>query len=261
SLRGARLYNDADWRLMLLGTPRIPVEQRAWRVRNGLLPETQALWGIDGVLESDITLTNLLPSIEFSHVYWSAQFAHRNDLVPALLAMAGTTHVAELRDATSPDDPIRIVALPANRRFYFADQIANGSLFQMFDRRYSPHVAFTDLKPFAPAPGRILRAIERPNAIDFDVEASGQALLVISVTRHKYWNGSLDGMPWPPHPANAAFQCMVIPPGTPHVALRYRNPLVVSFGFVSLLSAAALLAAHLVAEHRRCRGNVERLES
>src|SRR6202007_102737 len=98
-LRGARLYNDADWRLMLVGTPRIPVEQRAWRVRNGLLPETQAMWGIDGVLENDITLTNLLPSIDFSHVYWSAQFAHRNDLVPTLLAMAGTTHVAELRDA------------------------------------------------------------------------------------------------------------------------------------------------------------------
>ena len=261
SLRGARLYNDADWRLMLLGTPRIPVEQRAWRVRNGLLPETQALWGIDGVLENDITLTNLLPSIEFSHVYWSAQFAHRNDLVPMLLAMAGTTHVAGLRDATSPDNPIRIFPLPANRRFYFADQIANGPLFQIFRQHYSPHVAFTDVKPFAPAPGRILEAIERPNAIDLDVETSGQALLVISVTRHKYWKGILDGMASPPHPANEAFQCMVIPPGRHHVALRYRNPLVMIFGFVSLLAAAALLAAHFVAEHRRRRGNVERLDA
>jgi len=61
------------------------------------------------------------------------------------------------------------------------------------------------VKPFAPAPGRILDAIERPNAIDLDVETSGQALLVVSVTRHKYWKGILDGLPV----GNALFRALV----------------------------------------------------
>jgi hypothetical protein len=157
--------------------------------------------------------------------------------------MAGATHVAELRDATSAEEPIRIIPLPANRRFYFADQIANGSITQLFAGRFSPHVAFTDVPRFSPAAGRIVSAIEKPNAVDLDVEADGQALLVIAVTRHKYWKGIVDGMPWPPHPANTAFQCLVVPPGRHHVALRYRNPLTMIFGWVSIVSSLALLIA------------------
>ncbi|HEY8182233.1 MAG TPA: hypothetical protein VII32_08325, partial [Thermoanaerobaculia bacterium] len=247
--RGARVYNDADWRLTLLGAGGVPVEQRQWRLRNGLFPEIQAIWGIDAILENDITLTNLLPSVEFSRLFWTAQFTHRSDIVPVLLAMAGTTHVAELRDPTSADRPIRIVPL-SNRRFYFADQIANGPLSQLFTARFSPHVAFTDVAPFVPAPGRIVRTIEQPNAIDIDVETNGQALLVISVTRHKYWKGIMDGMPSPPHPANAAFQCFVVPPGKHHIALRYRNPLVMIFGVVSLVTFVALLIVACVPRSR-----------
>jgi hypothetical protein len=214
-LRGARVYNDADWRLVLLGAPHIPVEQRAWRVRNGLLPETQAIWGVEAVLENDITLTNLLPSIDFSRAFWAAQLSRRADLVQKLLAMAGTTHVIELRDGSSAADPIRVVRL-GNPRFYFAR-----------------------------GPGRILRAVERPNAIDLDVEADGKALLVIAVTRHKYWKGILDGMPSPLQPANIAFQSMVIPPGKHHVALRYRNPLVMIFGCLSIVSVLLLVVFSL----------------
>jgi len=262
SLRGARVYNDADWRMLFLGATRIPIEQRAWRVRNGLLPETQAMWGINDVLENDITLTNLLPSIDFMRLYWSAQLTHRRDLVPILLSMAGATHVIELRDAASPANPVRVVALPANRRFYFADQVASGPMFpQFFQQRFSPRVAFTDIAPFAPASGRVIDASEAANAVDLEVAASGRALLILSITRHKYWRAMLDGNPVALHPANAAFQCLVVPAGRHRVAMRYRNPLVVAFGIVSLLTAAALLAAHFVAEHRRRRGDVERSDA
>ena len=228
-LRGARVYNDADWRLALLGAPQIPVEQRAWRVRNGMLPETQAIWGVDAVLENDITLTNLKPSIDFSRMFWAAQLAGRADLVQGFLRMAGTTYVAELRDGTSPTSPIRLVRL-GNPRFYFTSEN-----------------------------GRVIRAVETANAIDIDVETDRQAVLNIAVTRHKYWQAILDGMPWPPQPASIAFQSMAIPAGKHHVTLRYRNPLIMIFGVVSLLSAVALLAAHLVAEHRRRRRDVEGL--
>ncbi len=238
---GARIYNDADWRLRLLPQPTIADRDRWVRMRNAMLPEMQSLWGFQSVLELDVTETLLLPTIEFSHVFWAAQLGRRGDIVPILLTMTGATHVAELRAGASPDRPIRMVTLPANRRFYFADQMANGSLMQLFDHRFSPHVAISDLPPFRPAAGRILKAIEQPNAIDLDVEATGNALLVVAVTRHKYWKGFLDGMPSPLHPANAAFQCMVIPPGRHHVALRYRNPLVEIFGLVSIVSALLLV--------------------
>jgi hypothetical protein len=150
--------------------------------------------------------------------------------------------VAELRDATSAERPIRIISLPANQRYYFADQVLSVPLDQILKRRVSPHAAFTDLSPFAPAPGRVLRAEQRPNAIDLDVETGGRGLLVIAVTRHKYWKAILDGMPAPIHPANAAFQALVIPPGRHHVALRYGNPLTIIFGFVSAASVIALAA-------------------
>ncbi len=235
ALRDARVYNDADWRLALLPTPRIPVEQRAWRVRNAMLPEAQAIWGIGAVLENDITRTNLIPSIDFSRMFWAAQIGQRAELVQLFLAMAGTTDVAELRDATSAGDPIRIIHL-GNPRFYFADRILRGPIVPASSR-----AAFTDLT-FTPAAGRVLRAAERPNAIDLDVDATGDALLVLSVTRHKYWRATIDSAPAPLHPTNIAFQSLVVPRGRHHVALRYGNPLVVTFGIVSIVSAAVLLA-------------------
>jgi len=203
-LRGGRVFNDAEWRLMFEPPAPAPVDVQLARQRDGLLPDMQALWGIDAVLENDVTLTNLLPSIEFRSRFWEARFRRREE-VPALMTMAGVTHVIELRDT------FRVVALPQNRRFYF------------------------------PANGRVIRETEKPGAIDLDVEASGKAQLVISETRHKYWKGTLDGAPAELHPANIAFQSIEIPAGRHHVALRYRNPLIVIFGFVSLITAAGLI--------------------
>lgn len=210
TLAGARVYNDADWRLALLPMPHIPVEQRAWRLRNAMLPEIQAVWRIGAVLENDITWTNLLPSIEFSRRFWAAQLSGQTRLVQQLLAMAGTTAVVELRDPTSATDPIRVVRLN--------------------DPRY------------AMSGGRIVSAIEHPNEIDFEVDASGSALLTIAVTRHKYWHATIDGTPVPIHPANIAFQSVAVPAGRHQVALRYRNPLIVIFGIVSIVTTAVLLA-------------------
>src|SRR5204862_7001466 len=104
-------------------------------------------------------------------------FTGPGDVARTLLTMAGATHVAELRDSTSADRPIRIVPLPSSR-FYFADQISNLPLASLLsgapptqagraaEGRGSAHIAFTDLPPFTPAPGRILQAASGPNAID-----------------------------------------------------------------------------------------------
>ena len=98
--------------------------------------------------------------------------------------------------------------------------------------------------------GRILRATEMPNAIDLDVEANGKSLLTIAITRHKYWKGIMDGMPSLPQPANIAFQSFVVPPGRHHVALRYRNPVVMIFGVISMITLLALLVAAVVPRNR-----------
>ena len=238
-VRAGRVFNDADWRLLMQPGPQISAGAQVWRVRNGLLPDMQAMWGVDAVLENDITLTNLLPSIDFTHAFWYARFSNRTDVIPLLMTMAGTSHVIELRDAD-----FRVVFLPQNHRFYFADAIVNGPAYpQIFQRAFPPHVAFTDVAAFTPANGQVLRVDARPNAIDLDVQAAGKALLVIAETRHKYWKGTLDGQTAALHPANIAFQSMVIPAGRHHVELRYRNPLIAIFGVVSLLSAAGLIAA------------------
>ena len=63
----------------------------------------------------------------------------------------------------------------------------------------------------------------------------------MSITRHKYWRATIDGMPASLYTANVAFQGLTIPRGRHHVTLRYRNPLIIICGIVSLLTVAALL--------------------
>src|SRR5205807_844323 len=99
-------------------------------------------------------------------------------------------------------------------------------------------------------PGQILRARQTANAIDVDVDAAAATRLFISVTRHKYWRATIDGAPATIHPANIAFQAVDVPPGRHHLAMRYRNPLVMVCGVLSLLSAIALAAVALRSRER-----------
>jgi uncharacterized membrane protein YfhO len=74
------------------------------------------------------------------------------------------------------------------------------------------------------------------------VQSAGDALLVISITRHKYWHATIDGHPAPLIGANIAYQALRVPAGAHDVRLWYDNPLVRWFGIVSLLSLIALIA-------------------
>ncbi len=235
----ARLYNDADWQLARMpNPPPLPSGARWERVHNAMFPELQALWDFDSVLENDITLTNLRPSLELLTLFQNARFGARRDLIPMLLGFAGTTHVVTLRDPASPSDPVRVVPLPANQRLYFASELAATS------RIGEPHpwprgIAFVE-RPFAPSPARVVGVREQPSAIDVDVDAAGRALLVIAVTPHKYWRATIDDAPAPLVRANLGFQAIEVGAGRHHVAMRYRNPLVIVFGFLSLAGTLAL---------------------
>ena len=227
----ARIYNDADWRLVLLPQPHVGDRERWLRLRNAMLPEIQSMWGFASVLELDVTETMLKPTRELSAIFWRAQLSGDSKTVQRILADAGATYVIALRDATSGSDPVRVVALPGNKSWRIA------------------------------GPARILTVRQTPNTLAFDVEATANAQLIVSVTRHRYWSATIDGAAATIHPANVAFQAIDVAPGRHRLFMRYRNPLVIVCGFVSLITIVALLAAHFITEHRRRRSDIERLDA
>jgi hypothetical protein len=231
-----RIYNDAAWRYQV-GVPRISQIASEWRLRNSLLPEIQTAWDIESALEADVAATNLLPSWELESLFWKARSLGRDDLLQRLASFAGITHVVLLRDARSADDPVLIHPFPGNR-YYFARQLLPAA--RIMDANLSRFAAFVE-RPFVPATGRILRSTQRGSAVDLDVESEGNAALIVSITRHKYWRAMIDGTPASLYAANVAFQGLTIPRGRHHVSLRYRNPLVMICGIISLLATAVLL--------------------
>jgi hypothetical protein len=231
-----RIYNDAAWQL-LRNAPILSPIHRVQRMRNALVPETQVLWGIESALELDVAGTDLAPSVEFATIFAKAQAAGRQDLLRRLVALAGVTHVVVLRDGWSADDPARVLPIPG-RRYYFAQQLLSTN--RILDPGASLRAAFVE-RPFVPGSGRILRASEQGNDVDLDVESAGDAALIISITRHKYWQAAIDGHPASIYPANVAFQGLTIPRGHHHVSFRYSNPLIIFCGVVSILAAATLV--------------------
>ena len=234
-----RIFNDVDWQVFLR-----PGTHIAYQL--AMFPEMQALWGFDEVLETDVTRTMLRPAIEFSALFWKARVARRSDLVPLLLSFAGVTHVIAPRHNAPASAPVDLVPVH-NDRYYFAGQlVAQTRIWEA--GRWSRRVAFVDA-PFEPAPGRILAVRERPNSIDLDVVCEGHAALVLSVTAHKYWRATIDGTPSPLFAANVGFQALTVPLGRHHIALSYRNPLVIFGALVSAVSAI-VLALVAVADFR-----------
>ena len=81
---------------------------------------------------------------------------------------------------------------------------------------------------------------ERPGWIRLDVAAVGPAYLVLSNTHHKYWRAFIGGKEVDLQPTNIAYSGITIPTGDHVIEVRYRNPLVLAFGVVSLATLAGL---------------------
>jgi hypothetical protein len=250
--RPIRIYNDADHARRQARLPSVPLDARLWALRNGMIPRMEEIWGFGGMFEEDLDLTTLLPTREMTQMFRGLS-RERPERAALMLAHAGVTHVGLLHipsiRSMNTEEEIRYYSyvqfepFPGNDRYWFADQMIPGRPADVLlsPTQISRRAAFVDMTPFHPAFGRILRMTSTPNVIDLDVEAQGQALLVIGVTRHKYWKGFIDGVPTPPRPANIAFQSFVVPPGRHHITLRYRNPAVMIFGLVSIVTVLALV--------------------
>jgi hypothetical protein len=259
SRQPVRIYSYAGRLRRRSGPSPLPIPLHRWIVRNGLIPSSEMTWGFEGMLDADVTYTNLLPMAYFDNVFNEALTRGFATRLPLLLQMGGATHVgfdktydsAIVRDPSrfNEIDPVEFAATRNAGRFYFADRLLRGAdekdvspmLFSA--QPLSPRTVFTDVD-FLPAAGRVLASRLSPNRVDVDVEASGRSFLEVAVTRHKYWSGTIDGAPVTLHPANVAFQGVVIEPGRHHLAMRYWNPVIAVCGWISI---AALLATIAVA--------------
>ena len=246
--RDVRLFHEADF-------PGIAPEERVhfavhgdpfWSVRNAMMPLTSATYGLQSVLEADITMLNLAPTNDFMRAAWETYALHLPSWPQPLLRMANAGYRIRA-DRTSPD-LVRVERVPANPRYWFADQLVEVHSREEFVRAllarpWNDRVAFVDMPPFAPARGNVVWAEETQRAATLHVDAADRAFLVISVTPHRYWRAHLDGRPVPLVRTNLGFQGVVVPKGAHEITMRYANPLVTACGVVSILALAATIGA------------------
>jgi hypothetical protein len=226
-----------------------------WATRNALRPYTPAMWGLRTTLEVDFDETALAVTHDLLHALQRLGNSGASRWSEPFMTMAGVDYVldyrplpAAMREARGYPQvwrPLRIRRVPSQGRYFFATALtaARSEEELLAALRVTPDIgghAFVPWPPFAPAPARVTRLREGARDAELDVESSGRALLVMSVTRDRHWRATIDGAPASLLPANVAFQALEVPAGRHHVVMQYDNPLV-AIGMI--ISALALLAA------------------
>ncbi len=230
----SRLFHAASWPVW--GDRGVAIRggrDTYWRQRSTLPPFTAAMYGLQSAVDLDINLTNLRPTADFTQSFWEVS-SHR---VPfdALLPMANVSAVV-----VPSNDGVKIVPMASNPRYQFAramEPVTSRDEFvqKLSSRRWDPRTAFVARQPFVPAPGEVRRVDEQTNEATIEVEAAGKAFLMISVTPHRYWRGSIDGMATTLELVNVGFQGLVVPAGHHIIRMTYRNPLIGICGAISLI--------------------------
>jgi Bacterial membrane protein YfhO len=214
-------------------------------LRESMFPFLPAAFGFRMALEDDLDQTALLTSTELSRATIDVR-RRTGAWHPFFLRAAGVRYVAQWL-AVGSDPSIHIRDLGPTPRYWFAKRIRAGNdrttvAQEIVLTGAEPDDAFV-ATPFAPAAGRVLQVAEHPSHVTVDVESDGQALLIASITRHKYWTATIDGARAAIVPANLAFQGIVVPQGKHRVELRYRNPLILPAGIASVLALCLCVAA------------------
>ncbi len=238
-----------------------------WTQRNGLVPTLPSAWGFQYALEIDYDGTALLPTTRFVNALWKLRDEAGGRRFPTLMTMANIRYWSRYRDfrqemirvkgRVEDSEPLDLVEVGPAPRYYFADSVTtirNDADFirQLIERDPGPHPAFVEAPAFVPAPGRVRSVAESRNGATIDVIADGRALLVMSVTPHKYWRATIDEKPAKLLRANVGFQAIEVPKGPHRVRIAYRNPLVLAGAEVSLV-AIVLLAGIALSGARRGR--------
>jgi len=267
-----RLFHEIDWYgRSKTARKYFATGERAYQViRNGMYPMTPALWGFQTVLERDYDKTALLPTLDLLDAMWQVRDAGQKRWREIFGAMSNVRYRSTYRPFEKEEDhakedpksirPVEFVRTEEQvPRYYLADEIVQLKSKEEFAPRlvretFSPRVAFVGREAFEPAGGKVLDVKESANGARIVVEADGQALLVASVTRHRYWSATLDGKPTALEPVNLAYQGVVLGEGRHEVVMTYRNPLIVplgAFSFVILAGCAAIVLVPVLRSRSR----------
>lgn len=226
-------------------------------LRNALAGLSPATYGFRTAMEVDYDLTSLAVTDDFVRAAWELR-DRSNDWLNYVAAMSNIRYVGLFRPlepeiARAGGDvrairPTRFVEGAQHPRYYFATEIVSASTRDEFvdkvaSGRHAKQAAFIDGPSFAPAAARVLRWTETANTATIEVEAAGDAFLVMSVTPHKYWLVTIDGVEVPSIITNRGYQGVLVPRGRHVVAMRYHNPLIDAGGAISIAALVALLFA------------------
>jgi len=259
-----RIFHEVDWYgRSELARKYFATGDRAYQViRNGMYPMTPALWGFQTVLERDYDKTALLPTIDLVDAMWQVRDAGQKRWREIFGEMSNARYRSKYRpfdDAIEKGEgairPVDFVELKFAPRYYFADEVvrlaAPGEFAtRLVKDRFSPRVAFVDSEAFVPGRGEVLSVRETANTAHLSVAADAPALLVASVTRHRYWSATVDGVPATIEPVNIAYQGIRVGPGRHEIIMTYRNPKVFQLGVISLLVLAGCVVAMVVPSPR-----------
>ena len=241
--RSFRIFHEVDW----YGTSQVAKDYFStadavyWIVRNGMFPMTLATWGFESVLERDYDKTALLPTVDVTEALWEVKNSGRKDWREIFAAMSNAEYRTEYRPVEPErkrvrgdmrkSQPVNLIRLPAAPRYYFADQLVRIRDPKEFVKKlsgssFNRKVGFVHFEPFIPGAGVVERAVETPNEATITVRAAAKSLLVMSVTPHKYWAATIDGIPAKLHITNVGYQGVVVPAGAHVITMSYRNALV-----------------------------------
>ena len=237
----------------------------AWLARNAMPPYTTALWHLRTVLEPDFDETDLIVTHNLLDAMrrlgngrferWSEPFMAISNVRYALDFRPFADAIREANGHPEVWRPLRVRRIVNQGRYWFARGLVpartEDELLAAF--RIIPDVrglAFVPWPVFPPAAARVVASHEGANDAELDVESTGRALLVITVTRDAHWKATIDGSPAELLPANVAYQALVVPAGRHRLEMRYRNPWITVGAIVSGL---ALLGAAIVSVRARRR--------
>jgi hypothetical protein len=258
---GARLFHQADWYgATAIARAYFDLPEMYWVIRNGAYPHTNATLGIESALNRDIDQTALLATADLLTAMRELR-TRTPRWVEGMAAVSGAGYRAVFAPVAQAGSgnaiaPIVFVPLPSAPRFYFADRVVDGEFVSV--AASAAWTRRTAVVPRAEARGyteaaEVLTATQTSNSATLRVRASGDALLVCSITRHKYWRAFVDGKSARIIPANIAYQAIAIPAGAHDVELRYDNPLVRWCGVISLVALIAIAILAIIPHRDRAQ--------
>jgi hypothetical protein len=274
----------SDWRMFhqvsidLLtpeaGVP-VPESDRPALQWDLLMPFVPIYWGIHTILDYDIDETFLLPTRDSYDIAFGKLSEGDLAAFGKLLVLSNVRRYLRFDPRLIMVDgvgnqhyekAIQVVDVPGLPRYYFATAVVPGTTPEHFSDLlssvgFAPPMVMASLPLEAPGRGTVRSIGELPNRVRLEVSAESPALLVASITRHRYWSATINGVDAPLWPVNLAFQGVIVDGGSHQIELRYRNPLVLAGAWVSLLALVMAAGIVIVTTSRVSRASTNAAES